>query len=122
MSICTEREYHSALKRIYDLMRVDPPTGSQEATELQQLVAAVDQFEGSRFPMTCCAFAARDCAERVLALLRKLGGMFDLEHAVQWCETPQPVLDGQRPVDMLITEKGAVEVDDALSRALAGQI
>lgn len=122
MNICSEREYHSALRRVYELMEIDPAADSQEGAELAQLVAAVEQFEGSRFPMNCCAFAARDCAERLLNLLRKLGALFDLEHAVQWCESPQPSLDGQRPVDMLITDKGAVEVDQVLSRALAGQI
>lgn len=115
-----EREYHQAVKRVFELMEDDPPPNSERGEELARLAAAVERFEAERFPMTCCAFASRDCAARVLALLRKLGGLYDLESAIRWCESPQPLLDGQRPIDMLSAEKSAAEVDSVVAGLIDG--
>jgi hypothetical protein len=116
--VSSEREYHSALRRIYELMRADPAPSTPEGEELTLLVAAVERFEGKRYPMTCCAFASKDCATRLLNILRQLDALFDLNHAVRWFETRQPLLDGQRPVDMITTDAGAAEVEAVVARLL----
>lgn len=116
LRVASEVEYQSALRRIFELMRADPAANTDEGAELARLVGAVDRFEGKRYPITCCAFAAKDCAARMLTLMRALGAFYDLEHAVQWCESRQPALDGQRPVDLLLTEAGAAEVDAIVAR------
>lgn len=115
-----EREYLAALKRVFDLMVDDPPPNSSEGEELARLAAAVEHFEAERYPISCCVFAARDCAARLFALLRKLDCLYELEDAICWCESPQPLLDGQRPVDMLATEKGSTEVDAVVERLIDG--
>jgi hypothetical protein len=116
--VTSEREYHEAVKRVFELMVDDPPSNSREGEELARLAAAVERFEAERYPMGCCAFAARDCATRLLALMRKLGELYDIEAATRWCESAQPLLDGQRPVDMLTSEKGAAEVDAVIARLI----
>lgn len=117
LEVTSEREYHNALRRIFDLMESDPAPASAEGEELVHLAAAVERFESERFPVSCCAIAAQDCAERLLNLMRLLGVVCSVEQAVQWCETKNPLLDGQRPVDLLISDKGATEVD-ALAKRL----
>lgn len=118
--VSSEREYHDAVRRIFDLMVDDPAANTPEGEELARLTAAVERFESERFPISCCAFASKDCAARLLALLRQLGAIYDLEGAAQWCETPQPLLDGQRPVDMLVSDKGAAEVAAVVARLRDG--
>lgn len=118
--VTCEREYHTAVQRVFELMVIDPAADTREGEELVRLVAAVERFERDRYPMSCCVFASRDCATRLLSVMRSLGAFYDVEHAVQWCETPQPLLDGQRPVDLLITEAGAAEVDAVVARLRDG--
>lgn len=118
--VSSEREYHEAVRRIFHLMVDDPPANTPEGEELARLAAAVERFEAERFPISCCAFAAKDCATRLLALLRELGHLYDLEGAALWCETPQPLLDGRRPVDMLVSEKGAADVAAVVARLRDG--
>jgi len=120
MEVSTEREYLIAMQRVMALMVADPAENTPEGEELARLVAAVDQFEGVRYPLSCCAFAARDCAERLINLFRNLGGLYDLAGAIAWCESPQPLLDGQKPVDMLISDNGAAEVDALVARLRDG--
>lgn len=120
VNITNEREYRAAAKRVFELMVDDPPANSPEGEELARLVAAVDQFEGGRYPISCCAFAAKDCATRLLTLFRDLVGIYDLEGAILWCESNQPLLDGQRPVDMLITDRGAAEVSAVVAKLRDG--
>ena len=117
--VTCEREYHTAVQRVFELMVIDPAAGTREGEELAELVAAVERFERARYPISCCVFAARDCTARLLSVMRALGAVYDVEHAVQWCETPQPLLDGQRPVDLLITEAGAAEVDAEVDAVVA---
>lgn len=120
IEITSEREYHSALHRIFELMAVDPAPSTREGEELERLVSAVDRFENERFPLSCCAVAATESAARLLKLVRSLGAFYDIEQAVRWCESSQPLLDGQRPVDMMFSEKGAAEVDAVLARMRDG--
>lgn len=120
IAVRNEREYLVALKRVFELMVDDPPAGSSEGEELARLAAAVEHFESERYPISCCVFAARDCATRLLALMRKLTALYACEDAIRWCESPQPLLDGQRPVDMLATEKGAGEVDSLVNQLIDG--
>jgi hypothetical protein len=114
-NITSEREYFEVMKRVYELMVDDPAANTAEGEELARLGAAVEQFEALRYPISCCSFAAKDCAARMLSLLRDLVGLYDLEGAIRWCESRQPLLDGQRPVDMLITERGAADVSCAIA-------
>lgn len=118
--VTNEREYHAAVRRVYELMIDDPPPDSPAGKELLQLAEAVERFEDERLPISCCALSARDSATRVLALFRKLAALYDLTQAVEWCETPQPLLDGQRPVDMLTTDEGAADVDALVTRLCDG--
>lgn len=118
--VTCEKEYQSALQRIFELMRADPAADTDEGAELERLVLAVDRFEDKRYPITCCAFAAQDCATRLLRVMSTLGAFYDLYQAVEWCESRQPLLDGQRPVDLLLTESGFVEVYDLVARLANG--
>lgn len=120
IKITNEREYFAAVKRVFDLMVDDPAANTPEGDELARLAAAVDEFEGGRYPITCCSFAAKDCAARMLTVLRDLVGLYDLHGAILWCESHQPMLDGQRPVDMLITERGADEVRAVVAKLRDG--
>lgn len=120
LNITNEREYFAAMKRVFDLMVDDPAANTAEGEELARLAAAVERFEGGRYPITCCSFAAKDCAARLLVLLRDLAGLYDLDGAIRWCESSQPLLDGQRPVDLLITEDGAADVDAVVSKLRGG--
>lgn len=118
--VTNEREYHAAVRRVYELMIDDPPPESPAGKELVQLAEAVERFEDNHLPLSCCAVSGRECAVRLLALFRKLGAFYDLAQAVEWCETPQPLLDGQRPVDMLATDEGAADVDALVTRLRDG--
>lgn len=120
VKITNEREYFAAAKRVFELMVDDPAANSPEGEELARLAAAVDQFEGGRYPISCCAFSSRDCAARVLSLFRDLAGLYDLEGAIRWCESHQPLLDGQRPIDMLLSDAGAAEVRAVVARLRDG--
>lgn len=115
--VTTLGEYHLALRRVFDLMVSDPPADSAEGEELARLAAAVERFEAERFPVSCCVFAAQDCAERLLNLICEVGVVCSVEQAVEWFETKNPLLDGQRPVDLLLSDKGAAEVN-ALAKRL----
>lgn len=110
------REYHIAMRRVFELMELDPAEDTPEGEELTRIVESVERFERAHYPIACCVCAAGDCAARLLALIRKLDAFYDLEQAVQWCETEQPMLDGQRPVDMLMTEDGAADVNALVAR------
>lgn len=118
VAIRNERDYLAAVKRVFDLMVDDPPPGSSEGEELARLSAAIEHFEAERYPITCCFFAARDCAARVLALLSKLTALYSVDDAIRWFESPQPLLDGQRPIDMVASEKGAEEIGSVVTRLL----
>lgn len=118
IAIRNERDYLTAMKRVFELMVDDPPPGSSEGEELARLAAAVEHFESERYPISCCFFAARDCATRLLALIRKLAALYSVEDAIRWCESAQPLLDGQRPVDMVASEKGAAEVDSVVAQLI----
>jgi hypothetical protein len=115
-----EVELLVAMKRVFDLMVENPAANTPEGEELARLIAAIDTFEGGRYPVGCCASAAKDCAERMLELLRDLVGLYELEGAIQWCKSRQPLLDGQRPVDMVITAQGAVRVSEAVAKLRDG--
>jgi uncharacterized protein (DUF2384 family) len=101
-------------------MRIDPVLGTPEGIELNRLVTAVEQFERERYPISCCAFAAKMCAARALNLFRQLGDVYDIEGAVHWCESPQPLLDSQRPIDMLATDSGTAAVFEVVARLRDG--
>lgn len=116
----TEREYLIAVQRVFALMVDDPAANTPEGEELARLCAAIDRFEGGRYPITCCAFAAKDAVARIITLLQKLGDVYDLAGAIRWCESPQQLLDGQKPIDMVISEKGAAEVDVVVDRLRDG--
>lgn len=118
--VSNDREYRAALERVFKLMVGDPAADTPEGEELVRLAVAVEKFEAERYPISCCAFAAIECAERLLALLRRLGQLYELERAIRWCESPQPLLEGQRPVNMVMTEKGGAEVDAVVARLLDG--
>jgi antitoxin component HigA of HigAB toxin-antitoxin module len=120
VKVTNEREYFVAAKRVFELMVDDPAANTPEGEELARLAAAIDEFEGGRYPITCCAFAAKDAVARLAALLRNLGDMYDLAGAIDWCESPQQLLDGQRPIDMVISDVGAAEVDAAVTRLRDG--
>jgi antitoxin component HigA of HigAB toxin-antitoxin module len=117
--VTNERAYHAAVHRIFELMDADPAPNTCEDEELARLVAAVDHFESERFPLSCCALAARESSARVLKLIRTLGSLYDVEQAVQWCEAEQPLLDGRRPADVIISEKGAAEVEAVVATLAA---
>jgi hypothetical protein len=118
--ITNEREYRAAAKRVFELMVDDPSASTPEGEELARLAAAIDRYEGARYPISCCAFAAQDCAARVLTLFRDLVGLYDLDGAIRWCESHQAPLDGQRPIDMLITEDGAADVGALVAKLRDG--
>jgi hypothetical protein len=120
VKITNEREFLAAAKRVFDLMVDDPAANTPEGEELARLTVAIDQYEGGRYPITCCAFASKDTAARVIALFRNLRGVYDLMAAIEWCESPQQLLDGQRPIDMLISAKGAADVDAVVAQMRDG--
>lgn len=120
VKITTEQEYFTAAKRVFELMVDDPAANTPEGEELARLTAAIDEFEGGRYPITCCAFAAKDTAARFIALFRNLSAIYDLAGAIDWCESPQQLLAGQKPIDLLISEKGAAEVDAVVARLRDG--
>jgi hypothetical protein len=112
----SEAELLVAMKRVFDLMVDNPAANTPDGEELARLIAAIDKFEGGRYPVGCCASAAKDCAERMLEVLRHLVGLYELAGAIQWCDSRQPLLDGQRPIDMLITDQGAAQVRAAVAQ------
>lgn len=118
--VTNEREYHLAVQRVFALMVGNPAPHTPEGEELARLAAAVERFEAERFPISCCAFAAKDCAERLLILLRSLADLYDLPGAIGWFESHQPALDGQRPIDMVISERGASDVEAVIARLHEG--
>ena len=70
---------------------------------------------------------SQDVSERLLRVSRLFERAVSLfngeqEAARQWLETPLPVLDGQRPLDMAQTEPGAREVEDLIGRIEHGVV
>lgn len=120
VKITTEREYFAASKRVFELMVDDPAANTPEGEELARLTAAIDEFEGGHDPLSCCVFSSEDTAARIIGLFRDLIGIYDLAGAIDWCETPQQLLDGRKPIEMLISKEGAAEVDAVVARLRDG--
>lgn len=115
----TEAEYQTALARICTLARTDPAGVSAAGRELDELVAQVEEFERARYPLSCCALSSKASVERALRLLASLTEFYDAQQSFVWFYAQQPLLDGQRPIDMIITEDGSAQLDAAVERLRA---
>jgi uncharacterized protein (DUF2384 family) len=57
---------------------------------------------------------------RFAAILMALDDFYDLKEALLWCESPQPLLGGRRPINLLTTNQGAIEVAAVVARLRDG--
>lgn len=57
---------------------------------------------------------------RFASVLMALDEFYDLKEALLWCESPQPLLAGRRPIELLATDQGAIEVAAVIARLRDG--
>jgi putative toxin-antitoxin system antitoxin component (TIGR02293 family) len=57
---------------------------------------------------------------RFAAILMALDDLYELKEALLWCESPQALLGGRRPINLLTTDQGALEVAAVVARLRDG--
>lgn len=57
---------------------------------------------------------------RFSATLLALDEFYSLKDAIAWCESPQPLLGGKRPLELLLTDEGSQQVAAVIARLQDG--
>ena len=57
---------------------------------------------------------------RFSSVLLALDEFYTFKEAIAWCESPQPLLGGKRPLELLLTDEGSQQVAAVIARLQDG--